>query len=244
MTRFNPVTALRQIMDADLTASQKLVALCLVKHADYKGQSYPSMSRIADQTGIHKTTVIRAVHELIKCNVLCATVKAGCKTRYQLVATENWLSNATGSNGAPLLVAMEHQTGSNGAPELTQELTHLTNPVLSPRKTTSKNGTLPPEWLPLQLLDGFQKPTLKTMKLLVAHCQSYGVDPLTVTTEFAHYWPVGRLKHDWVNPVRAMMRTLEIQIEKVKRGKPQTSPGVRRIGSQADFIDEKRRLGK
>ena len=78
----------------------------------------------------------------------------------------------------------------------------------------------PPFWAPLTRLKEYAPrnygPTAKTLN---AACQNNGVDTLAVVEGFCEYWPTGKALWKWANPVRALIRTLNIEIDKVK-GRP------------------------
>jgi len=80
-----------------------------------------------------------------------------------------------------------------------------------------KTSTYPEWWAPLTQLKGYKEVKNNTSRIAVvtAACASYNVEPAQVIDSFAAYWPIGQLKHKWSDPVAALNRTIEIQINKV-----------------------------
>ena len=86
--------------------------------------------------------------------------------------------------------------------------------------TPSRQGKIDPPhpdwWEPMTRLQGY-KPGQHTSALdtIRAACESYEVDAAEVVAAFALYYPVGRVKHKWKDPVKALTKTIEIQIAKI-----------------------------
>lgn len=59
-----------------LSPHAKLVYCCLVKHADKKGECFPSIARIKEKTGLSRSTVIRMIAELTAKGVVRVTKRA------------------------------------------------------------------------------------------------------------------------------------------------------------------------
>ena len=80
-----------------------------------------------------------------------------------------------------------------------------------------KTPIYPEWWAPLTQLKGYKevKNNASRIAVVTAACASYNVEPAQVIDSFAAYWPIGQLKHQWSDPVAALHRTIEIQINKV-----------------------------
>ena len=89
--------------------------------------------------------------------------------------------------------------------------------VKEPEPEPAKTPTYPEWWAPLTKLKGYKEVKNNTSRIAVvtAACASYNVEPAQVIDSFAAYWPIGQLKHKWSDPVAALNRTIEIQIQKV-----------------------------
>ena len=93
-----------------------------------------------------------------------------------------------------------------------------------------------PEWFkPLTTLHGFvNRAYPKAIPTIEAQCKASGVSVSTVVATFAEYYPDNYIRHGWSNPVMALNRTLDIQINKVKGAKQTTAPRQEPTG---DIID-------
>jgi DNA-binding transcriptional regulator YhcF (GntR family) len=70
----------------DLRAAEKLVLIRLADRADSKGRCFPGLDSLAADCGVHRTTVVRAVRELEKRDLLSVSRRGGRSksNRYQL----------------------------------------------------------------------------------------------------------------------------------------------------------------
>ena len=89
-----------------------------------------------------------------------------------------------------------------------------------------ERGEYPPWFTPLQSLDGYRsKDYARTIQAFLGVCEKNHTDPALVVGEFCSYWPLGKVRHRWNDPVAALRRTLQVQINKVKgRGPPNAKP--------------------
>lgn len=82
-------------------SSEKIVLLALAEHADKGGLAYPGYGRIARLTGLHRSTVIRAITVLEEDGVIkverTTTRDGKTRNRYHLVALCDWSHDATSS---------------------------------------------------------------------------------------------------------------------------------------------------
>ena len=79
----------------------------------------------------------------------------------------------------------------------------------------------PMDWFkPLMDLEGYRKGNHSRAAASIEEaCKITGADVQAVVKSFAVYWPMGRLKHEnWNNPVKSLLRTIDIQISKVQEG--------------------------
>jgi len=85
-----------------------------------------------------------------------------------------------------------------------------------------ERGEYPPWFTPLQKLDGYRsKDYARTIQAFLGVCEKHHTAPELVVEEFCNYWPLGKVRHNWTDPVAALRRTLQVQISKVKgRGPP------------------------
>lgn len=76
----------------------------------------------------------------------------------------------------------------------------------------------PPDWFaPLAELPEYRRGNYaKTAEIVEVACQQAGIDPAVVVQQFCEYWPIGKLKHGWTSPQRALKNTVGIQIAKAK----------------------------
>ena len=93
-----------------------------------------------------------------------------------------------------------------------------------------------PEWFkPLTTLHGFvNRAYPKAIPTIEAQCKASGVSVSTVVATFAEYYPDNYIRHGWSNPVMALNRTLDIQINKVKGAKQTTAPRQETTGDIND----------
>lgn len=78
-----------------------------------------------------------------------------------------------------------------------------------------------PEWFnPLAELEGYQNRNWAgTSDKIRAACEGKGVDPAKVIQAFCDYWPIGRARHNWTSPPRALLGSIEVQISKTLNGR-------------------------
>lgn len=125
------------------SSSEKIVLLALAEHADKNGRAYPGYGRIARLTGLHRSTVIRAIYALEADGVIEVerhlTRDGKTRNRYRLVALCDWSHDATSSrkrqgwsHGATPLVAQCDEGGSTVKPEPTSEPT--SEPITEPTR--------------------------------------------------------------------------------------------------------------
>ena len=138
-------------------------------------------------------------------------------------------------------VARTGSKASHGHPEDVPRTSAATVPNLTLPK--SKRGArarawTPPEWFsPLTKLQGYEaRDYRKSASKIGVICSEYDVDVGSVVLAFCDYWPVGRIKHEWTSPVRALLTTIDIQIDKLKRVNGRQPNEPRHSGTQLDRI--------
>ena len=138
-------------------------------------------------------------------------------------------------------VARTGSKASHGHPEDVPRTSAATVPNLTLPK--SKRGArarawTPPEWFsPLTKLQGYEaRDYRKSASKIGVICSEYDVDVGSVVLAFCDYWPAGRIKHEWTSPVRALLTTIDIQIDKLKRVNGRQPNEPRHSGTQLDRI--------
>jgi len=104
-----------------------------------------------------------------------------------------------------------------------------------------------PDFKLLTTLQGFKSISEKQKDIITVACRSKGVDVISVVKEFADYWEVGRLKHNWKNPSLALTRSIFVSIDKSLKlkgknnGRPQISADQSSTTSK-DRLDFRNRI--
>lgn len=105
----------------------------------------------------------------------------------------------------------------------------------TPRRTNS-SWAGPEWWKPLASLVGYRaEDHSKAVKVVEASCNEAGVNPLYVVQHFADYYRTARIKNAWTDPVKALLKTLPLEIAKELKaqGKPHAAPAP---GSMEDVL--------
>jgi hypothetical protein len=114
------------IIEADLSPTAKLVAHTIAYHAGKHGQCFPSYQTLANETGLHRVTVIKCVNELVAAKLIAKVARRVDK------GVEKMCKDKT---NILVLVAHDYHPSSAGLPSLRSEglrrttltNTHLTN---------------------------------------------------------------------------------------------------------------------
>ncbi len=81
--------------------------------------------------------------------------------------------------------------------------------------TACKSWTGPEWWTALVSLVGYRpEDHSKAAHIVEAQCKEAGVLPSNVVSHFAAYYQTARIKHGWTDPVRALLKTLPLEISK------------------------------
>lgn len=150
---FKPLDALRAVLDSDLNAHCKLVALVLVKHANGTGECYPSLSRIVTQSSLSRRACQRALKALEAAGMVKVLRRQGVvncyrclldTSAYQTLAPDRHGSGALQTRGSvpqtPPPVSDRHP---NYPIERTQRTNHLTTYPVDARKRRARDETDP-----------------------------------------------------------------------------------------------------
>jgi len=114
-------------------------------------------------------------------------------------------------------------------------------------KTVQNKTVIEPAFQLLGTLQGFKSISEKQKDIITVACRSKGVDVISVVKEFADYWEVGRLKHNWKNPSLALTRSIFVSIDKSLKlkgknnGRPQISADKSSTTSK-DRLDFRNRI--
>ena len=92
--------------------------------------------------------------------------------------------------------------------------------VIRPSRTRHKALWICPDWFkPLQELPGYKPSDYgAAVGVIEAASGQAGVTPAAVVTAFFAYYARGRMLYGWKDPVRALVRTIDVQVSKVKNG--------------------------
>ena len=215
---------------ADLPGPQKLTLVALASHAGDDGtRCWPGKALLAAEVGRDVRTVQRHLQHLIfwgfislisdtrrgrgrRDEYLIHVEKGDAsvslpqnKGRHGCRKRETWVSPKGDTTVVTSLTVSNHHEPSGPAPRKRRP-----RPAWEP----------PPFWQPLTRLNEYvPKNYAPTAETLSAACENNGVDTLAVVEGFCKYWPTGKALWKWANPVRALIKTLDIEIDKAK-GRP------------------------
>ena len=200
-------------------------------------EQHASLTSLCEDTHLSKPTVIKARNWLVANDyLLVVTSGTGhAASTYQLIEQSN---NFT--PGVKDVYPRSKETlpqGLNGFTSLsdtdTDTVTSNYIDTSNYQDTSSKIISLlegecegERDWFhPLTTLSGFRsKDYRKTKQTIQEVCEKFHVDPVLVVKEFMLYYPMGRLRHKWRDPVSALTRTLNVQINKVKQQQQRAPP--------------------
>ena len=212
---------------ASLPGPQKLTLVALASHAGDDGtRCWPGKALLAAEVGRDVRTVQRHLKQLIGWGFITLI----SDTRRGRGRRDEYLIHVEKGDAS---VSLPQNKGRHGCRKRetwlspkgdTTVVTSLTvsNPHEpsgpAPRKRRPKRAWEPPPfWAPLTRLNEYvPKNYAPTAETLSAACENNGVDPLAVVEGFCEYWPTGKALWKWANPVRALIKTLDIEIDKAK----------------------------
>jgi DNA-binding transcriptional MocR family regulator len=116
-----PYVWMRLVRDSDLPAATRLVAIMIGLRAAKNGSCYPSYLRIAEDTGMHRSTVIRHVSALVASGWLFAVPRCNGhghqSNAYQLMdARRLWITAAENAPDIKKVVAQDDQVVAQDDP--------------------------------------------------------------------------------------------------------------------------------
>lgn len=204
------------------TEPQALRLYCWLaaRYADRDGIAYPSRARLARELTITTKTVDRALASLEASGALSVERR-----------------RSDGGDSDTNLYRL-HRIKPDGATPMslggdTSVATGRDMDVATGRDTSVPQTRVPqepepnepeePSWVvTLKSLEGYRSHPKQLTDIATA-CSGAGADPLDVAKSFAEYWPIGRIRHAWRDPVAALSRTIDLQIRKARAG---GSPGA------------------
>ena len=215
---------------ASLPGPQKLTLVALASHAGDDGtRCWPGKALLAAEVGRDTRTVQRHLKHLI----FWGFISLISDTRRGRGRRDEYLIQIDKGDASVSLPADKgrHQCRKRETPvslkgdtsvatSLTVKNRHEPSDTPTQKRRPRPAWEPPPFWAPLTRLKEYAPrnygPTAKTLN---AACENNGVDTLAVVEGFCKYWPTGKALWKWANPVRALIRTLNIEIDKVK-GRP------------------------
>ena len=224
---------------ADLPGPEKLTLVALASHARADGtHCWPGKALLAAEVGRDTRTVQRHLKRLIGWGFISLLSDhqggRGRRDSYLIQIakgeavkgdTSVSLSGNKGRHGCrkrETWVSLKGDTGvatyKEGTVRNRNEPSGKRTAKTSTRKRRPKRAWEPPPfWAPLTRLKEYAPrnygPSAETLS---AACENNGVDPLAVVEGFCEYWPTGKALWKWANPVRALIKTLDIEIDKAK----------------------------
>ena len=132
-----------------------------------------------------------------------------------------------------LSVASTNEVGTSDVSEV-EELPNDPRPAFEP----------PGFWAPLTTLEGYvRRDYSKTVRVFEDTCTAQGVEVAEVIATFAEYYAGNRYRHGWSDPVKALRRTLPVQISKLLTGRSPPSryqtPHQKRIAAEKALPQKK-----
>jgi len=133
----------------------KAVLLAIADSASDHGHCYPSINHLAEKTGGHRATIIRAIEKLEKGGYIRADRSNGRQTQYWITEPHNWSHTATGSDDEPVAQSNQSRkaTGRREQPDrshratgpVAESDTNRQEPSLTDRLVARASGDEPVE---------------------------------------------------------------------------------------------------
>lgn len=114
---FNPLAALRAVLDSDLDANSKLVATVLIRHGGESGMCYPSLARIMAQSSLSRSAVKRAIRTLETAGVVAVTRPPGAVNQYCILVEPDVCESADSHETGFSQALGSHETRFSGNPD-------------------------------------------------------------------------------------------------------------------------------
>ena len=194
--------------------TSKTVLLALADHADDDGVCWPGRQGLAQKLRITDRNVTRHLSRLQAIGL----ISSEARYRPDGSRTSNVYHLLGVSNMTPPLDRHVHTPSAKTSRPLGKNVE--TRTVIEPsRESSNKHEEVSlPEWFhPLTELHGYRRGAhSRVREIIIATCEFYQVDPTALVRSFADYWPRGQIKHRWVDPVRALRTTIDVECKKVK----------------------------
>lgn len=181
------------------SSSQRLVLLCLARHADKAGISFPSVEAIASETLLNRKTVFAVLKELRAMGFVAVSKRQQNGNRYQLCIPTTSPENGTPKNGSTEIGSTEIGTTSsteNG----TQVVPNLGHEYRSNRELNREGSAAIP---PAPAAPQKKRPAITHLLEITElpepwrdYCRQVRPDlnPDRVWTSFRFYWTSGKGK--------------------------------------------------
>lgn len=210
------------LLDSGVSAQAiRLFAVLACKYADKEtDHAYPSRKKLAKDCAVSDRSIDTYVDELISAGALLTT--------HRKRDDGSWGSNDYKVHYArPPGATSVEGGGTAGDPTSSSQLQTITQnqypESVVPKKRrppyAKPDWPIPPEWEPLQALEGYvPRDYTRSHRFFLGACALAHADPAVVVKAFALYWPVGQEAHGWKDPVASLVKTIDVQISKVKSG--------------------------
>lgn len=178
------------------SSSQRLVLLCLARHADKAGISFPSVEAIASETLLNRKTVFAVLKELRAMGFVAVSKRQQNGNRYQLCIPTTSPENGTPKNGSTEIGSTEIGTtsstenGTRVVPNLgheyrsNRELNREVRAAIPPAQSAPKRRAAITHLLELEALPAEWRDYCKQVRP--------DLNPDAVWTSFCFYWKSGR----------------------------------------------------
>jgi DNA-binding transcriptional ArsR family regulator len=209
---FDYIAARKAVLASALPLPLRMVALVLVEHMP---DCHPSVDRLAQQCGVERKTVMRALSKLEARGVITVQRATGRRSRYALQPVDAWRSpsaaapsptgtrdaeapvpvSGTGTAGPPVTTARGTGTNEGAGPVPTKPQTSPTpvpKAVLSGSSKRSEAGLPPPRFSPTPAASRTHTmPGPEPSETYLADCVMAGVKPDQARSTWAHYFGAG-----------------------------------------------------
>lgn len=209
----------------------RLYAWLASRYADREGVAYPSRARLATELGITTKTIDRALAALELNGSISVERRrtTGGDSDTNVYRLARMRSNNKGATPVSLGGDTDVPTGGDiDVLEGRDTDVALTRPIPEPEPLEPER----PWVVLLKELSGYRSHP-RMVDAIELTCQGAGVEVGAVVAEFILYWPVGRVKHAWRDPLAALSRTIDVQIRK-QLSSGRSSNGIARGYSQTD----------
>lgn len=197
--------------------STKLVLLALANHADHTGQCWPGIDRLVQLTGMHRSSVFRAIEALVLARLVVREQRPGQSNWYRLAVSRGRTVQPEGSQSETIPVAESDQGGRTVPPE-----TSMNHQEPSEKQDRRKRATRMTEnWQPDEALVSWARASFPIVESIDDE-----------TNRFRDHWIAkGEARADWRASWRNWMRNAA---KYAARSRPATKlDGIARRNAQA-----------